>query len=55
MMSFLPIFEKMVELFLIVLIGYLATKLGVLNQDIKKAMTKLVLNISLDLHLITNN
>ena len=47
MMNFLPIFEKMVELFLIVLIGYLATKLGVLNQDIKKAMTKLVLNISL--------
>ena len=47
MMSFLPIFEKMVELFLIVLIGYVATRLGVLNQDIKKAMTRLVLNISL--------
>ncbi len=46
-MDFLPIFEKMVELFLIIVIGYAATKANILNSTIKQGLSKVILNISL--------
>ena len=46
-MDFFPIFMKMVELFLIIVIGYVATKLNVMNPVIKTSLTKVILNIAL--------
>lgn len=46
-MDFLPIFEKMLELFSIIIIGYIAAKANVLNSTVKQSLTKIILNISL--------
>lgn len=46
-MNFMSVFIKMMELFLIILIGYGATKLGVLNATIKEGLSKIILNISM--------
>ena len=46
-MNFLPIFQKMVELFLIIILGYFATKVGVMNQQGKQNFSKLVLNVTM--------
>lgn len=46
-MDFLPIFIKMIELFLIIIIGFVTTKLGVINTTIKSSLSKVILNIAL--------
>ncbi len=46
-MEFIPVFTRMVELFLIIIVGYVATKANVLNRDIKAGLSKLILNISM--------
>lgn len=46
-MDFLPIFTKMIELFAIIIIGFIANKFGILKQSSKQALTKIVLNITL--------
>ena len=46
-MNFLPIFEKMVELFLIIIIGYIGNKCQVFGSKAKQYMSKLILNITL--------
>ncbi|MBE5859319.1 MAG: AEC family transporter [Butyrivibrio sp.] len=46
-MDFLPIFARMVELFIIIIIGYVATKIKVINRDIKAGLTKIILYISI--------
>ena len=37
----------MVELFAIIIIGYVATKIGVLNKTTKTSLTKIILNITM--------
>ena len=46
-MNFIPIFKKMMELFLIIIIGYSSFRLGVLGTEVKKALTKVVLFVTL--------
>ena len=46
-MSFLYVFQKMIELFLIVMIGYIACKCGVFDKDARVKVTRLVLNVTL--------
>lgn len=46
-MDFLPVFMKMIELSLIILIGYITTKLGVMNSTLKASLSKIILYISL--------
>lgn len=46
-MSFLPIFTKMVELFIIILIGYISGKLGVLGRETKSQLTKIILYVAI--------
>ena len=46
-MDFLPVFAKMVELFLIVIISYVAARFGVMNRTVKASLSKIILNISL--------
>ncbi len=46
-MDFLPVFTKMVELFLIIIIGYVAARVGVMNQTIKASLSKLILYIAM--------
>ncbi|SFB05521.1 hypothetical protein SAMN05216249_1083 [Acetitomaculum ruminis DSM 5522] len=46
-MSFMPIFEKMVELFIVLIIGYIGNKTNVITPQIKQGLTKVVLNITL--------
>ena len=46
-MDFLPVFLKMMELFLIILIGYIAAKCGVMNKSAKQYLSKIVLYISM--------
>ena len=46
-MDFLPIFTKMIELFAIIIIGFIANKCGILKQSSKQVLTKIVLNITL--------
>ena len=46
-MDFLPVFTKMVELFLIVIISYVAARFGVINRTVKASLSKIILNISL--------
>ena len=47
LMSFFPIFTKMVELFLILIIGYIAAKAGIINKDVKQAISKLILYVTM--------
>lgn len=53
-MDFLPIFTKMVELFLIIIIGYVSTKLGVITKEIKAGLAKLILNIAIPCTIISS-
>jgi hypothetical protein len=46
-MNFLSVFAKMVELFLIIILGYIATKIGVMNRTVKASLSKIILNISM--------
>jgi len=46
-MNFMYVFGKMVELFLIVIVGYVASKCGVLGKDARKMLSSLVLNVTL--------
>ena len=46
-MDFLPVFIKMSELFLIIIIGYIATKINILNSQVKSALSKIIINISM--------
>ena len=46
-MDFLPVFTKMVELFLIIIIGYVATRVGVMNKTVKASLSKLILYIAM--------
>lgn len=52
-MDFLPVFIKMMELFLIIIFGYIANKCNVLKKDAKQTLTKIVLNISLPCTIIS--
>lgn len=46
-MDFLPIFQKMVELFIIIIIGYIIAKAGVVNKQGKQVISKLVLTVTM--------
>ena len=46
-MSFWIVFQKIIQLFLIVLIGFAANKLHFFNRDLREKVTALVLNITL--------
>jgi len=46
-MDFLPIFIKMIELFLIIIIGFVTTKLHIINETIKTSLSKVILTIAL--------
>lgn len=46
-MSFLYVFQKMLELFLIVMVGYIACKCGVFDKSARVKVTQLVLNVTL--------
>lgn len=46
-MSFLGVFQKMVELFLIIIVGYVACKVRIFDKDARVKVTKLVLNVTL--------
>ncbi len=46
-MDFMPVFIKMAELFLIIIIGYIATKLRVISKNTKVALSKIIINISM--------
>ena len=53
-MDFLPIFMKMVELFIVIIIGYAATVAGVINRQIKSALSKIILYISMPCTIIAS-
>ena len=46
-MDFIPVFIKMSELFLIIIIGYIATRLHILGPGVKAALSKIIINISM--------
>lgn len=46
-MDFMYVFEKMIELFLIVIVGYIACKFKIFDKEARVKVTKLVLNITL--------
>lgn len=46
-MDFISVFKKMMELFFIIVIGFATYRAGVINSDVKKSLTKVVLKISL--------
>ena len=46
-MDFLPVFIKMSELFLIIIIGYIAAKANILGPNVKAALSKVIINISM--------
>lgn len=46
-MEFLPVFIKMSELFLIIIIGYIAAKVKILGPNVKAALSKIIINISM--------
>ena len=46
-MDFWYVFQKMIELFLIVIIGYAACKIGIFDRDVREKVTRLVLDITL--------
>ena len=46
-MDFLAVFSKMIQLFLIIVIGYIACKCGVFGKEARKHVTKLVLNVAI--------
>ena len=46
-MDFLPIFIKMVELFLIIILGYIANKAGIFCAKEKQALSKLIINVTM--------
>lgn len=46
-MNFLSVFMKMMELFFILIIGYAAARLDVLNREGKAHLSKLILNITM--------
>lgn len=46
-MDFLPIFKKMMELFIIIIIGYVTHRLNILTTEVKKALSKVVLYVTL--------
>ncbi len=46
-MDFLPIFTKMAELFLIIIIGYVATRFKIITPTAKKAISKVIINIAM--------
>lgn len=46
-MEFMPIFQRMVELFIIILVGYIIARLKIMNTDGKKSLSKLVLNVTM--------
>jgi predicted permease len=46
-MNFLSVFAKMVELFLIIILGYAATRIGIMNRTVKASLSKIILNISM--------
>ena len=46
-MNFTSVFIKMIELFLIIMIGYIANKTKVFGRDARASLSKLVINIAL--------
>ena len=46
-MDFIPVFIKMSELFLIIIIGYIAAKVKILGPNVKAALSKVIINISM--------
>ena len=44
-MNFISVLEKMIELFLIIIVGYGAYKIKFIDGGVKIALTKLILNI----------
>ena len=46
-MDFLTVFSKMMQLFVIMAVGYLAGKVKFLNREMRSSMTALVLNITM--------
>lgn len=46
-MSFTSVFVKMVELFLIIILGYIASKVGILKKDARAVLTRVVIMISM--------
>ena len=46
-MDFIPVFIKMSELFLIIIIGYIAAKAKILGPNVKAALSKIIINISM--------
>lgn len=46
-MDFLPVFIKMVELFAIIILGYVGNKVNVVGPDAKRHLSRIVLNITL--------
>lgn len=46
-MDFLSVFAKMIELFLIIIIGYITCKCGVFGKDARLHVTRLVLNVAI--------
>ena len=46
-MDFWIVFQKIIQLFLIVLVGFIANKLHVFDRDLREKVTALVLNITL--------
>lgn len=46
-MDFIPVFTKMAELFLILIIGYIATKVNIISKHAKAALSKIIINISM--------
>lgn len=46
-MDTMVVLNTMIKLFLILILGYLITKIGIINQDTNKTMSSLVVNVSL--------
>lgn len=46
-MGFFAVLQRMIELFLIIVVGYLVRKVGLINTEGRGVLSKLVLNISL--------
>lgn len=53
-MSFLYVFQKMVELFLIIIVGYIASKCGVMDKTARLKLTGIVLNITVPALILTS-